>query len=104
MPSCISESGSHLSSAVLPRQSPHPHVDLDFLALHELALDPVTASYLAASGGVDPTSLDALDDVDDCILDFSDDEASSDGSDESVGCFLSSAPFHLHHLISPGLP
>ena len=102
-PSCDSESGSCLASATLPRLSLHLHVDLDFLDLHELALDPVTTSYFEGSGGVDPALLDAPDTDNDCILDFLDDDASV-GSDDSGACSLPSDPLHLHHLLSPGLP
>ena len=100
---CGSESGSCLPSTSLPRLSPHPQVDLDFLDLHELALDLATMSYFEHSGGVHPASLDAPDTDDDCILDFLDDDESVNGGGSSE-CSLPSALLCLHHHLSPGLP
>ena len=102
VPSCNSESGLHLPSALLPRLLLCPQVNLDFLNLHELALDPVTVSYFEHSGGVDPTSLDAPDTDDDCILDFLDDDKSVDSGGSSE-CSLPSDPLQLHHRLSTGL-
>ena len=91
VPSCDSESSSHLPSTPLPGLLLHPQVHLEFLDLHKLALDPVTTSYFEHSGGDDPASLNAPNTDDDCILDFSDDDKSveSDGSGE---CSLPSDP------------
>ena len=70
VPGCVSKSGLCLPSATLPGHLPCPHVDLDFLSLHKLALDLVAVSYFEVSGGVDPASFDAPDTDDDCILDL----------------------------------
>ena len=102
VPSCDSESGLHLPSASLPGLLPHLQVNLDFLDLHALALDLVTMSYFEHSGGVNPTSLDAPDTDNDCILDFLDDDKSVD-SGASGDCSLPSNLFHLHCLLSPCL-
>ena len=82
---------------------PHPLLDLNFVDLNALALDPVATSYFAHSGGVDPQLLDAPDTNNDCILDFLDDDESVD-SDGSGECTSPSYPLHLHCLLSPGLP
>ena len=102
VPGCDYESGSCLPSASLPRLLLHPLLDLDFLDLHELALDLAATSYFEHSGGVDPPLLNAPDTDDDCILDFLDDDGSVD-SDGSSECSLPSYPLCLHHLLSPGL-
>ena len=106
VPGCTSKSDSHLPSTSLPRLLPHPLLDLDFVDLNALALDPVAMSYFAHSGGGDPQLLDAPNTDDDCILDFSDDDESID-SDGSSECTSPSYPLHLHHrsLVSwPSIP
>ena len=80
VPSCDSQFDSHLPSTLLPGLLLHPLLDLDFVDLHTLALDPAASSYLMSSGGVDPASLDAPDTDDDCILDFLDDGDSVDSN------------------------
>ena len=86
------------STALTGQSTLDPYVQLDFLDLHAVAMDSMLVSYFAASGAVDPATLDAPNMDPDWLLNLSDDDDSSASDDDSVGCSLPSVS--IYQLVS----